>query len=338
MRHLRSEPNQRILRFRKGRLKGSGNGYSFWFHPLNTSLIEVPIDDRELPFIFHGRSKDFQDAVVQGVISYRVVDAEKLSQRVDFSIDVVDGLHKNKPLEKIAGLLTDLSKQFAMDYLVHTELNIILEDGVETIRNRIEHGLGEDNGILDMGLSVVSVRINSIKPEAEVERALQVRVRESIQQQADEAIFERRAVAVEKERAIQENELQNQIELAKREEQLIAQQGLNDAKRVSDTNETSKIAAEGAAERSKIESTAKAESIQAVEEARVTAERERMSIYRDFPADRMMGLAAQELAGKLQKIEHLNLTPDLIGPVLSNLMNAGTSHLKAKKNVDQPSS
>ena len=333
MRHLRSDPNQRILRFRKGQLKSSGAGQSFWFHPLNTSLIEVPVDDRELPFIFHGRSKDFQDTVVQGVISYRVTNAQKLAERVDFSIDLDEGSHKSKPLEKIAGLMTDLSKQFAMDYLVHTDLRIILEDGVETIRNKIEQGLGDDAGISEMGLSIVSIRIHSIKPEAEVERALQVRVRESIQQQADEAIFQRRAMAVEKERAIQENELQNQIELAKREEQLIAQQGLNDAKRISDENDSSKIAAKGAAERSMIKSNAQAASIQAVEEARVAAERERMSIYRDFPADRLMGLAAQEFAGKLQKIEHLNLTPDLLGSMLTNLMGAGAAHLESKKNL-----
>ena len=40
---------------------------------------------------------------------------------------------------------------------------------------------------------------------------------------ADEAAFARRAMAVEKERAIQENELQNRIELAKKEEGLIEQ-------------------------------------------------------------------------------------------------------------------
>ena len=85
-----------------------------------------------------------------------------------------------------------------------------------------------------------------------------------------------------------------------------------------------------------IKSNAQAASIQAVEEARVAAERERMSIYRDFPADRMMGLAAQELAGKLQKIEHLNLTPDLLGSMLTNLMGAGTTHLESKKILSQP--
>ncbi len=55
MRHLRSEPSQQILRFRRGRPVESGRGLAFWFHPLSASIAEVPADDCELPFLFHGR-------------------------------------------------------------------------------------------------------------------------------------------------------------------------------------------------------------------------------------------------------------------------------------------
>ncbi|MCP3902041.1 MAG: band 7 protein [Planctomycetes bacterium] len=327
VRHLRSEPSQHVLRFRRGRLVGRGRGLTFWFHPLSASISEVPVDDRELPFLFHGRSRDFQDAVVQGVISYRVADAGKLAERVDFTVDLESGAHRHKPMEKLAGLFTDLSQQFALEYLVHTDLEAILADGVEEMRSRIEGGLREDRGFREMGLEIVSVRVGAIKPEAEVERALQVRVREAIQQQADEATFQRRALAVEKERAIQENELQNQIELARREEQLIAQQGDNERKRITDENDAARIASEGAALRREIRSTAKAAGIRTVEEAQVAAERDRMAIYREFPADRLLGLAARALAGKLERIEHLNLTPDLLAPLLTNLVGASAKHI-----------
>lgn len=73
----------------------------------------------------------------------------------------------------------------------------------------------------EMGLDIVAVRVGAVKPIADVEKALQIPVREAIQQEADVATFRRRAEAVEKERAIQENELQNQIELARREANLI---------------------------------------------------------------------------------------------------------------------
>ncbi|MDD1450354.1 hypothetical protein NHF48_004095 [Sphingomonas sp. H160509] len=36
----------------------------------------------------------------------------------------------------------------------------------------------------------------------------------------------------------------------------------------------------------------------------------------------MLGLAARELAGKLDTIEHLNITPDLLATVLGEFRNA----------------
>jgi regulator of protease activity HflC (stomatin/prohibitin superfamily) len=309
----------------------SSRGLSFWFHPLSTSIAEVPADDRELTFLFHGRSRDFQDATVQGVITYRVVDPEKIADRVDFTIDLRNGMYLHQPLEKIGGMLTELAQQLAWSYLAHTELPAILADGTEALHERIESGLRSDAGLAEMGLAIVSLRIGAVKPEAEVERALQVPVRESIQQDADEATFQRRAVAVEKERAIQENELQSQIELARREQNLIEQRGENERHRVTDEAEAARIASEAHAARTGIEAHAKAGSIKLVEQARVEAERDRMDIYKQFPPDRLLGLAAQTLAGKLQKIEHLNLTPDMLGTLLTKLVHNGAVALEPKK-------
>lgn len=328
VRHLRADPSRQILRFDRGRMVRSGRGLAFWFLPLRTSVAEIPVDDRELPFLFHGRSRDFQQVTVQGVVSYRVADPERLAERIDFTVDLTTGSHRHTPLEQIGGMLTELSQQFAVEYLSRTDLAEMLASGVDSLRSRIEAGLHGDAGLRDMGLAIVSVRVASVRAEADVERALQVRVREAIQQTADEATFQRRAIAVEKERAIQENELQNKIELARREERLIAQHGENERKRAADTNDAARIAAEGAAQRAAIESGAKAAAIRALAEARVGAERDRMAIYRDFPADRLIGLAARRLATKLERIEHLQVTPDVLGPMLSELVSAGTRRLE----------
>ncbi len=328
IRHLRAEPSFHILRFRRGKLVASGRGLGFWFRPLNTSVAEIPMDDRELPFLFHGRAKDFQDATVQGVITFRVEDPERVAERVDFALDLWTGATLKQPLEKLAGLLTELAQQFALGYLAQTELRHVLAEGVEEIRERVWQGLREDPALEAMGLEVVAVRVGAVKPVAEVEKALQIPVREAIQQEADEATFRRRAEAVQKERAIQENELQNQIELARREANLIDQRGENEKKRVTDEAEAARIGAEAEAKRTGIAALAQAESIEAVEQAKVKAEQDRMEIYRNFPTERLLGLAAQGLAGKLQKIEHLNLTPDLMGGLLTNLVRAGTARLE----------
>ena len=46
---------------------------------------------------------------------------------------------------------------------------------------------------------MIGVRVVAIRPEPEVERALQTPTREQVQQNADAATYERRAKAVERE-------------------------------------------------------------------------------------------------------------------------------------------
>ena len=323
LRHLRAEPSNHVLRFRRGKLVSGGRGAAFWFHPLSTSLAEVPVDDREVPFLFRGRAHDFQDVSVQGVLSYRVEDAEKLAQRVDFAIDLRSGVHLEQPLDKIAGLLTELAQQYAFGYLARHELRHVLADGVAEIRQVIQAGLEQEAGLEPMGLEVTAVRVSAVKPASDMEKALQVPVREAIQQEADEAKFRRRAEAVQKERAIQENELQTQIELARRESNLIEQRGENERRRVQDEAEAAHITTTAEAERTGIQARAKADSIAAVEQSRVEAEQARMDIYRNFPTEQLLGLAAQDFAGKLQRIEHLTLTPDMLGDLVGRFAQLG---------------
>jgi hypothetical protein len=179
-----------------------------------------------------------------------------------------------------------------------------------------------------MGLEVVSVRVSGVSPTAELEKALQAPTREAIQQESDQAMFQRRAMAVEKERAIAENELQNRIELARREEELISQHGQNQQREARETAEADRIRAEADSDRRRVRASAQAECIRAVEQARVDSDAKRMDIYRDLPSQIMLGLAAQKLAGKLQRIDHLNLGGDSFGPLLTNLIQSGIHQLE----------
>jgi regulator of protease activity HflC (stomatin/prohibitin superfamily) len=328
LRHVRGEPSTHLLFFKGGRLKKSGRGLSFWFSPLSASLCELPLDDRELPFLFHARSADFQDLAVQGVITYRVVQPEVVAQRVDFTIDTKTGRYTQTPLDKIALAITELAQQFALGLLSSRPLKSALDDGIDTVRGAVHDGLANDPSLASMGLEIVSTRVSSIKPTPEMERALQMPAREAIQQQADEATFARRALAVDKERAIAENELANKIELARREEQLIAQHGQNSRRQATETAEAKRIESDAAIARKRSESQAEADHLRLVEEARVDAERDRMAIYRDLPSGALMGLAARDLAGNLPQIQHLSLGPDVLGPMLERLLQAGTVKLE----------
>ncbi len=330
-RHLRSEPSSHVIHFRRGAVVRSGRGLAFWFTPLSASLYEIPCDDRDQPFLFHGRSSDFQDVTAQGVLTYRVSDPALIAKRVDFSLDLRTGAWLKTPLEQLSQFLTQLAQQHAWDYLAHTPVRQLLAEGVDQVRTRIREALLADEGLRSLGLEIVSVRVSGMAPTADLEKALQAPTREAIQQTADEATFQRRALAVEKERAIQENELKNQIELARRKEGLIAQEGSNAQHQAREQAESQKIAAEAAAARDRLEAETRAAGLRAVDTAKLEAEERRTAIYRNMPGDVLLGLAAQELAGKLQKLEHVSVTPELLAPVLARLADAGARRLEREE-------
>jgi regulator of protease activity HflC (stomatin/prohibitin superfamily) len=330
VRHLRSEISSHVLHYRRGALVQSGRGLSFWFLPMTASIAEVPVDDRELPLAVSARSSDFQDVTVQGVLTYRVVDPAKLAHHVDFSIDTKRGVHLKQPLEKIALLVAELAQQHAADWIGQTALREVLRDGATCVRERVQSALEGDDGLSRMGLGIASVRVSHVAPTPDLARALEAPMRERIQQESDEATFARRALAVEKERAIAENELQNQIELAKREEMLIGQRGMNGKRQAEEEAAAKRIAAEAEATRLRTSSDAQAASIRMVEGAKVEQERARMQIQREVPPAVLAALAARELATKLSRIDHLHLGGDALAPLLTELATAGTRALEAK--------
>ncbi|WP_405730317.1 SPFH domain-containing protein [Streptomyces sp. NBC_00028] len=226
-RHLRGAPTAHIRHHRGGKLLHDGPGLSFWFRALTAALSEVPVDDRELAMTFHARTSDFQDVTVQATVTYRISDPSLAAGRLDFSVDPDTGAWRGTPLEQLGTLLTETAQQHALDVLARTSLSAALVDGVTAVRERVAAGLAAEPRLPATGIEVVAVRVVALRPEPEVERALRTPAREQIQQEADRATYERRAVAVERERTIAENELASQIELARREEQLVEQRGTN---------------------------------------------------------------------------------------------------------------
>jgi regulator of protease activity HflC (stomatin/prohibitin superfamily) len=310
-RHLRSEPTAQTLHYRRGRLARSGRGLSFWFRPLVSAVAEVPLDDRELDFRFDGRSADFQSVAVQGVIVFRVADAELLATRVDFGVDLDSGRWLRAPLERLQSMIGQLAQQVVWDYLSRTELRTLLDEGVGETRMRIGAALASEPQLAELGIAVVAVRVAALRPAPETEKALELPARELIQQEADEATFRRRAEAVENERAIAENELKNRIELARREEQLVEQEGANRRRE-----------AEEEADRARIAARAEADRIELVEAASVEAERQRAGLYAGLSPIATLALVAHDSVDQLPEIGQLVITPDLLAALAGRLAGA----------------
>ena len=326
VRHLRGSSTTHVEQIRNGQRIRSGVGVSFWFRPLSAVLNEVPVDDRELPQLFHARTSDFQDVTVQATVTYRVTDPATAAGRIDFSIDPETGLWCGTPLDQVAGLLTESAQQYAIDLLATRDLTAAMAGGVGPVRAVIAEGLRGDERLAETGITVVGVRVIALRPEPEVEKALRTPTREQVQQESDKATFERRAVAVERERAIGENELQTQIELARREEQLVSQRGANARREAEENAAANNIAAEAEARRTVTLAEARAEGTRLAGAAEGAAEAARVAAYRDVAEPVLLALAVKELAANLPNIETLVLSPDLLTKALAQL---GTDKVSA---------
>jgi regulator of protease activity HflC (stomatin/prohibitin superfamily) len=319
VRHLRGTATTHIQHVRNGKPVHAGTGIAFWFRPLSAVLSEVPVDDRELPLLFHARTADFQDVTVQATVTYRLAAPDVAAGRIDFSIDPETGRWQATPLEQVAALLTETAQQHALDLIAGSDLTAVLAAGVAPIRSAIAVGLAGDGRLAETGIAVIGVRVVAVRPEPDVEKALRTPTREQVQQDADKATFERRALAVERERAIGENEMQTQIELARREEQLVAQRGANARREAEEAAAASGIATEAEATRSLRLAEVHAEGTRITGLAAGEAEAARLNAYRELPEGVLVGLALKELAGNLPDIDNLVLTPDLIAPLLARL-------------------
>lgn len=327
VRHLRANPTAHIRHLRKGKVAHDGIGQAFWFRPLSAALSEIPVDDREQPLLFHGRTIDFQDVTVQATVTFRIADPAVAAARVDFGIDPDTGDWTGTPLEQLGGLLTELAQQHALDMLAQLSLTTALADGLSAVRQEVASGLADDPRLQATGVEVVDVRVVAVRAEAEVERALQTPKREQIQQDADKATFERRALAVERERAIAENEMQNQIELARREEHLVAQRGQNDRMQATERAAANRIYAESKAEQTRLNADAEAAATRVVGAAETELEAARLAAYDSLDAATLVLLGAKELAANLPQIGALTVTPDLLTQLLVKLSgSSGDTH------------
>jgi regulator of protease activity HflC (stomatin/prohibitin superfamily) len=332
--HLRGTPTTYIRHQRGGTVAHEGVGLVFWYRPRTAVISEVPVDDRELPVLFHARTSDFQDVAVQATVTFRVSDPVLAAARLDFGIDPERGIWREKPLDQLAGMINETAQQYASDLLARTTLTTALAEGVPVVRERVAAGLGADARLVQTGVSVVGVRVVAIRPAPDVEKALRTPTREQIQTEADRATYGRRALAVEQERRIAENELQSKIELARREEQLVSQEGANEQRRMTEKAaavrivagseaERAETAARAEAERVRLEAAARADAIRLVGQAEAEAEVARVAAVTGLDTSAMLALAIRDLADHLPAIGALTITPDVLTEAVARLVRRG---------------
>jgi regulator of protease activity HflC (stomatin/prohibitin superfamily) len=161
----------------------------------------------DLPFIFTESTSDYQTVTIQGQISYKVSNPKTLSDVLDFTVND-NGQYKKNDIEKLNQRIVN-EAQTSTSSFIH---GIKLKDAIrsaKTVEEQILAGLKSSLAVGMLGIEILGANILAITATPEMARALETETREKLQQEADQAIYERRNFAVEQERKIKESEYRN---------------------------------------------------------------------------------------------------------------------------------
>lgn len=217
-RHIKFDSMTYVLHFKNGNIVREGRGLSFFYFAPNSSIAAIPMGSNDLPFIFNENTFDYQTVKIQGQISYKITDPKVLSNTLDFTVNE-SGVYKKNDIEKLNQRIINLA-QTSTSSFIH-ELN--LKEAIRSAKNIEENilkGLMASEAIQTMGIEILGANILAVQTTPEMARALETETREKLQQQADEAIYERRNFAVEQERKIKESELNTEIAVEEKQKQI----------------------------------------------------------------------------------------------------------------------
>jgi hypothetical protein len=93
-------PTDYVIHFRQGKIQREGRGLSFFYWVPTSSIVSIPVGSADLPFVFQLLTGDFQNATVQGQLTYRVVEPQKLADLLNFTINAA-GRHVSDDPQKL---------------------------------------------------------------------------------------------------------------------------------------------------------------------------------------------------------------------------------------------
>ncbi|HMA32982.1 MAG TPA: SPFH domain-containing protein, partial [Chloroflexia bacterium] len=224
--YFKSEPTEYILAYANGRVFRQGTGRAFWYWPPSTSIVRVPVSTIDALFVLNEATQNFQAVTLQGQITYRIAAPETIAQLLNFTIDPHTRKYRSEDPAKLDGRIVNIVQMHARAELHQLSLEDALRSA-EPLARTILARIREEQILAAMGVECLSLFFTAIKATPEMTKALEAEYREALQKRADQAIYSRRADAVEQERKIKQNELSTAVDLEQRRQELVNLQGEN---------------------------------------------------------------------------------------------------------------
>lgn len=325
-RYVKSSPSQYLLQYRNGQVVREGTGLAFWYYAPRSTLVGVPLNSVEVPFMFEEVTRDYQQVTLQGQVSYRIEQPRQLAELQDFSL-LPNGQYATDAPERLPVRVLNAIKAQFRTLLQDLDLRDVLQ-GTERLSIAAREALANAASLASLGIKVDDLGLLAVKPNPETARALEAPMREEILKQADDATYARRNAAIEQERTVKENELRSELLVEQKKRQVRETQVeserviLEKRQQVQGQEMAGKVALEQQnaelvqlqAGNQKLEADARAYGLQAMVEALkgLDARSLQVLVMGQASPEAVMALGFQNIADNAAKIGEFNFSPDLL--------------------------
>ena len=332
IKYIKFDSTKYVIHYSGGKIKREGRSLAFFYYAPSSSIVAIPMGSDDFQFIFNEITKDFQTVSIQGQITYKITNPKQLSEMLDFTVDS-KGYPKTADSEKLSQRLINDAQTAASAFISSLTLREALKSA-KVIESKITEGLKASKAVELLGVELLSSTILAVKPSPEMARALEAETREALQQEADQAVYLRRNFAVEQERKIKESELNTEIAVEEKKKQIAekkmesevlkeqSNRKLREMKMDADISveEQKKRLLDLKVSNEKKEADSKDYILNATLKPYKDIDwRTLMAIGKDSSDPKMqMAVAFRELAENAQKIQTLNISPDLLQTIISN--------------------
>jgi len=250
---------------------------------------------------------------------------------LDFTVNDY-GQYKKNDIEKLNQRIINEAQTATSSYIHGIKLKDAIRSA-KAIEGKIVEGLASSSVVGMLGIEILGANILAVSATPEMARALETDTREKLQQEADQAIYERRNFAVEQERKIKESELNTEIAVEEKQKQIAEKRMESEVQKADNDRKLRemKLEADIAVENQRklfIEKKTANDKKEAETQGFVTETT--LKPYKDIdwkiltalnnnPDPKFnISLAFRQLAENAEKIGNLNISPDLLESLLND--------------------
>lgn len=294
--YFKGQPTDHILKYKSGRVVREGAGLAFFYFRHNTQVVAVPTSSVDANFVFNEVTNNFQEVTIQGQLTYRIQAPRQAAAQLNFSIDPVSHKYLSNDPERLARRISNVVQIETRSEIQKRSLEETLRDA-QAIAAEALLRLREGTSLQTMGIELLSVYFLSTRPTPEVAKALEAEYRETLLRKADEAVYARRAAAVDEERKIKEKEMASDQALEEQRRELIVMQGNNATQEAENRGRALELESQFQARAAELA----------------------LAVYRNTDPRTVLAMAMKELGQNAGRIGNLTITTE----VLAGLLNGG---------------